>query len=76
MMGEGSAARPLMDELRALREHECPDTTHLHEALFAAYDSNLGLACDAIAKALAIRADGFPSITTGDGFVRVRCCCI
>jgi DNA-binding MarR family transcriptional regulator len=66
IMGEGPAARPLMDELRALREHECPDTTHLHEALFAAYDSNWGLACDAIAKALAIRADGFPSITTGD----------
>ena len=33
-----------MDELRALPKHEYPDTTYLHEALFAAYDSNWGLA--------------------------------
>jgi len=65
-MGEGPGARPLMDELRALPMLEAPDTTHLHEALFAAYESNWGLACEALAKALVIRADGFLSINTDD----------
>ncbi len=65
-MGEGPAARPLMDELRALPNHEYPDTTHLHEALFAAYDSNWGLACEALAKALTLRADGFSPMNTDD----------
>ena len=65
-MGEGPAARPLMDELQVLPDHDFPDTTHLHEALFAAYDSNWGLACDALAKALAIRGDGFRQTNTDD----------
>jgi tetratricopeptide (TPR) repeat protein len=65
-MGEGPAARPLMDELSALPKHEFPDTTHLHEALFAAYDSNWGLACEALGQALAIRADGFAATDTDD----------
>jgi tetratricopeptide (TPR) repeat protein len=65
-MGEGPGARPLMNELRALPKHECPDTTYLQEALFAAYDSNWGLACEALAKALTIRANGFSSMNTDD----------
>ena len=55
-----------MDELRALPNHEVPDTTHLHEALFAAYDSNWGLACEALGKALTLRADGFSPWTRMD----------
>jgi tetratricopeptide (TPR) repeat protein len=65
-MGEGAAARPLMAELVALPKHSFQDTTHLHEALFAAYDANWGLACDALAKALAIRDDGFAEMNTDD----------
>lgn len=65
-MGEGSGARPLMDELRAIQKQECPDTTQLHEALFAAYDSNWGLARDALAKALSLRDGGFIAINTDD----------
>lgn len=55
-----------MDELRALSRHKLPDTIQLHEALFAAYDSNWGLACEALAEALTIRADGFDSSNTDD----------
>lgn len=65
-MGEGAAARPLMAELMALPKHAFPDTTHLHEALFAAYDSNWGLARDALAKALDLRDDGFAAMNTDD----------
>ena len=65
-MGEGPGARPLMNELRALPTDEYQDTTHLHEALFAAYDSNWGLACEALAKALTIRANGFGPFNTDD----------
>ncbi|MEI7819826.1 MAG: tetratricopeptide repeat protein [Verrucomicrobiota bacterium] len=65
-MGEGSAARPLMDELRAFSEDEFPDTTHLHQALFAAYDSNWGVASAALAKALTFRVDGFSPNNTED----------
>jgi len=53
-LGEGSAVRFLMEALNALPNHEFVDTTHLHEALFAAYDANWGLACEALSKALAI----------------------
>ncbi len=65
-IGEGSGARPLMDGLRAVPKPEFPDTTHLHEALFAAYDSNWGLASQALAQALTLRADGFTSQNTDD----------
>ncbi len=65
-MGEGSDARPLMDELRAFPNDHLLDTTHLHEALFAAYDSNWGLTCEALAKALTLRADGFSPMNTDD----------
>jgi tetratricopeptide (TPR) repeat protein len=65
-MGEGPGARPLMEELRALCNHEFPDTTNLHEALFAAYNSNWGLTSEALARALTIRADGFVPLNTDD----------
>lgn len=65
-LGEGSAASPLMDELLSLSKHGFVDTTHLHEALFAAYDSNWGLACEALVKALSLRSNGFASHTTDD----------
>ena len=65
-MGDGAAARPLMDELAALPKHRFPDTTRLHEALFAAYDANWGLACEALSQALAIRVNGFWVNNTDD----------
>ena len=68
-MGEGLGARPLMGELQALSKHQFLDTTHLHEALFAAYDSNWGLTCESIAQALTLRADGF-SINNTDDWLR------
>jgi DNA-binding MarR family transcriptional regulator len=49
-----------------LQKQEFPDTTQLHEALFAAYDSNWGLSRDALAKALALRDGGFAAINTDD----------
>lgn len=66
LIGEGPEATGLMDGLLTLRESNHPGTTHLHEALFAAYDSNWGLACVSLAKALTIRADGFQPINTDD----------
>lgn len=68
-MGEGLGARPLMDELRALPEHDFPDTTHLQNALFAAYETNWGLASEALGKALILRADGFAPENT-DNWLR------
>jgi tetratricopeptide (TPR) repeat protein len=65
-MAEGRSARPLMDELRTLPQHAYPDTTHLHDALFAAYDSNWGMACEALTKALSIRVEGFVPFNTDD----------
>lgn len=65
-MGEGGEAKPLMAELLAIPNHEGPDTTHLHEAIFAAYDSNWGLASEALAKALTIRTGGFSWTNTDD----------
>jgi tetratricopeptide (TPR) repeat protein len=65
-IGEGSHARGLMDDLQRLPEMRFHDTTHLHEALFAAYDSNWGLASNALAEALLVRAKGFSPETTDD----------
>jgi len=65
-MGEGADARPLMDDLLELPNEEAPDTMHLQEALFAAYDSNWGLTREALGKALTIRADGFEPFNTDD----------
>jgi len=65
-LGEGAGARQLMDELRALPNHEWPDTTHLHDALFAAYESNWGLTCEALAQALTLRTNGFGPFNTDD----------
>lgn len=65
-MGEGRQARPLMNELIALPSHRHSDTTHLHEALFAAYDGNWGLATEALAQAVEIRKEGFSPHNTDD----------
>jgi tetratricopeptide (TPR) repeat protein len=64
--GNGATVRPLMTELLALPKHDFPDTKHLHEALFAAYDSNWGLTCDALTQAIALRAGGFSPNNTDD----------
>lgn len=65
-MGEGPVARSLMSDLMALPKHDFPDTDLLHEALFAAYDSNWGLACEALVKAIALRTEGFSAQNTDD----------
>ncbi len=65
-LGEGSSAQILMEALKNLPKQEYPDSTFLHEALFAAYDANWGLTRDALAKAIAIRADGFSKNNTDD----------
>jgi tetratricopeptide (TPR) repeat protein len=65
-LGAGPAARPLLGPLRTLRFQRWPDTTDLHEALFAAYDRNWGLATESLAKALAVRVEGFSQTNTDD----------
>jgi len=50
LLGEGAGARRLMDELSGLPKPVYGE--HLQEALFAAYDSNWGLAIDALSAAL------------------------
>jgi tetratricopeptide (TPR) repeat protein len=65
-MGEGLDARPLIDQLKELPKLAMPDTAHLQEALFSAYDSNWGLVREALTKALTIRADGMSSMNTDD----------
>ncbi len=65
-MGEGAAVRPLLAEFMTLPKQEFPDTTKLHEALFAAYDSNWGLACEALAQAIELRMEGFSPHNTDD----------
>jgi tetratricopeptide (TPR) repeat protein/DNA-binding MarR family transcriptional regulator len=65
-MGQRTRADEVMNNLRAIATQEYPDTTQLHEALFAAYDSNWGLVVEALANALAIRADGFSPMNTDD----------
>lgn len=52
LLGEGSGARGLMDELPAIPESV--QAVHLHEAVFAAYDSNWGLASEALEKAFTV----------------------
>jgi len=59
LMGEGLQAKALQTGLESLPTEKLSDTTHLHQALFATYSSNWGLACEALSEALAIRADGF-----------------
>ena len=65
-VGEGSTSRPLMDELRTLPTNQFPDTTLLHESLFAAYDSNWGIASEFMSKAIEIRKQGFSEDNTDD----------
>lgn len=70
LLGEGSGSRSLMDDLRTFPENGFPDTTQLQEALFASYDANWGLACESLAQALTIRADGFFSSESTDHWLR------
>jgi hypothetical protein len=65
LLGEGSNAVPLFEKLRALPTRQLQDTTNLHAALFAAYDSNWGLAGQTLDTALTIRANGFSLETVG-----------
>lgn len=65
-MGEGVQAWPLMDELCAIPQHHFPDTTYLHQALFAAYESNWNLVRERLTSALAVRAHGFLPNNTDD----------
>jgi len=58
-MGEGASAHSFLEGLHALRDLGQPDSLHLHEALFAAYDGNWGITREALGRALAIRSDGF-----------------
>jgi hypothetical protein len=55
-----------MDELISTPEPEYEDTRHLHDALFAAYNFNWGLAREALANALDIRMNGFSAWTIDD----------
>lgn len=68
-LGEGSNALPLFDTLRALPTRQPQDTIHLHAAIFAAYDSNWGVAGQALDTALTVRANGFSLETTDDWIV-------
>ena len=65
-LGEGLNARPLMDQLEGLPTHEFPDTSFLHKALFSAYDSNWGLAQEALMLSLKLRLEGFDAQNADD----------
>ena len=65
-MGEGQSAKALMRELQAFQFAQFPDTTLLHESLFAAYDSNWGNATEALSKAIEVRLGGFSAGNTDD----------
>ncbi len=65
-LGEGSQAKALLNDLLARPTLQCPDTLHLHEALFAAYEANWGLASDALVQAIQLRPTGFASVTKDD----------
>ncbi len=66
LFGKGESAMTLMKNLQSSSIQEFPDTTLLHEVLFAAYDSNWGLTRDALAKAIKIQPNGFSNNTTID----------
>ncbi len=51
-LGEGSAARPLLQNLPSLTKSESPELVEIQTALFAAYDANWGLAREGLARAL------------------------
>lgn len=65
-LGEGAAAMPLLQGILDLPKPACPDVACLHQALFAAYEENWGVAREALAKAIELRKDGFIASTTED----------
>jgi tetratricopeptide (TPR) repeat protein len=67
-IGDMHSAKQAFECLQAKPHHDCKDTVHLHEALFAAYDRNWGLCCEALAKALGLIGERFRSVTAEDWF--------
>ena len=65
-MGKSAEARQLLQEVRD--PTDCPDTQHLHRALFAAYDDNWGVAADELRQALAETDGRLPPQTREDWF--------
>jgi tetratricopeptide (TPR) repeat protein len=65
-LGDMSAAREAFAPLQAKEAREWQDSFHLHEALFAAYDSNWGLCTEALAKAMKAIGHQYPSSTEDD----------
>ena len=64
-----AVARSLFAELSRLTRLECKDSYYLHEALFAAYDTNWGIAREKLRLALEQVAAAFRP-TTGDDWMR------
>jgi len=65
-IGEGATSRILIAELPQQVQAEFPDTLHLHEALFCAYERNWGHVCESLSAAIVLRRDGFNSSNTDD----------
>jgi hypothetical protein len=59
-----------MEELEGLSEDEFPDTIRLQRTLFAAYDSNWGLACESLTQALDLMEDSGFSWEKVDDWLR------
>lgn len=65
-LGEGIAARPLLERLAALPKIEGTDAFLLQNALFSAYETNWGLATASLAEALETVEEGFSAATDDD----------
>src|SRR5208283_1953558 len=65
-LGDMLAAKEFFAPLQAKPPFENRDSFHLHEALFAAYDSNWGICTEALAKAMKAIGYRFPSSTEDD----------
>ncbi len=65
-LGDTSAAKEIFDDLPPKHEGELGDTRLLHQALFAAYQQNRGIAAEQLGQALDLVSDGLPVNTTDD----------
>jgi tetratricopeptide (TPR) repeat protein len=65
-LGDMHAAKQTFAPLQAKQLYELQDSFHLHEALFAAYDSNWGICSEALAKATDVIGQHFPASTIVD----------
>ena len=65
-LGDNVTARTLFQKLLVHPKIRFADTIELHHALFAAYAENWGLAREALERALAHTANGFPAGTSTD----------